>query len=292
MTITRRQSLQMLLLAANGTLPGCAWMHTWRRPSDPFASTAPCVLQADATAVEVANHLNANTAQIRSWRAEHVKLVGHGKAQTPVAVSGTLVLEAPRNFRLVATALGMEEVDFGSNPEQFWFWNRRSEEKYVFVAYHDQESTRQNQQFPIPFQPEWIMETFGVIPIDAANVVNEPGPAGTRTIQLISQVDSPQGGALRKVTLVDMCHGIVTEQALYDERGQVATAKLSNYAYFAVPGSKKPVFLPRRYDLHWPKAGLGLTMEMSQIEVNPQRISERIWQRPVKEGFEVYELGR
>lgn len=300
MTITRRHSLQILLVAANSALPGCAWMRNWMGPRDPFAASAPCVLSPNATAVDVVNHLNANTAQIRGWRSEHVKIVGHGTAQTPVSVTATLVLESPRNFRLVAGSIAGEEVDFGSNAEQFWFWNRRSEEKYVFVAYHDQESASQNRRFPIPFQPEWIMETFGVIPIDASNVTARPGPVqpgqgGRPTIHLISEIESPRGGKFHKLIVVDICHGNVIEQALYDDQGQqIATASMSQFQHFktAGPRSTSTVVLPRQYDLHWPKAGLGLTMVMSQIEINPQRISDRTWQLPTKEGYAVYDLSQ
>ncbi len=285
----------MLLLAASSPLPGCAWMRNWAGPRDPFGASAPCVLQPNATAVEVINHLNANTAQIRSWKADLVKIVGRGAAQTPFAVNADLAIESPRNFRLRAGSLGGEEVDLGSNPEQFWFWNKRSEEKYVFVGYHDQDSVNK-RRFPIPFQPEWIMETFGVIPIDASNVTAQPGPigpGGMRTIHLISDVDSPQGGRARKLTVVDICHGVVVEQALYDEQGQlIASARMSQFGRHGVPGSKMSVVLPKQIDLDWPKAKLGLTLVMNHIDVNPQRIPERIWQRPEKEGYEVNDLSQ
>jgi hypothetical protein len=292
MSITRRLSLKMMLLAASGSLPGCALMRNWFGPRDPFAAGAPCVLSSNATSVEVVNHLNANTSRIGAWRADHVKIVGRGQAQMPVSVSADLAIEAPRNFRLRVNSLGGEEVDLGSNAEQFWFWNRRAEEKCIYVAYHDGESAA-SRRFPIPFQPEWIMETFGVIPIDASSVTAQPGPNGSRTIHLTSEVDSPLGGTISKLTVVDICHGVVIEQALYDAQGnQIASARMSQFAHHAVPGTRTSVVLPRQIDLDWPKAGIGLTMVMNQIDVNPQRIPERIWKRPEKEGYEVCDLSR
>src|SRR5690606_16705391 len=123
---------------------------------DPFAPTAACVLSPNATADEVVGFLNANTAKISAWRSDNVTIAGRGAAASPVKLSANLAIEAPRNFRLVAKPpVGGAEVDLGSNQDQFWFWNKRSEEKYVFVAYHDEESVRK-RPLPIPFQPNWI----------------------------------------------------------------------------------------------------------------------------------------
>lgn len=294
MPFTRRHALRALLIASTGSLPGCAWMRTWMGPRDPFAAGAPCVLRPDATAVEVVNHLNANTAQIRSWQSDHVKIAGRGAAQTPVSVGARIVVESPRNLRLIVSSpTGGEEVDLGSNATEFWFWNRRAEEKYVFVAYHDQNSVREGRRFPIPFQPEWVMEAFGVIPINADNVTANPGPVGSRTIQLVSDHDTPQGERVRKIAIVDICHGVIVEQALYDKQGRlVASARMSHFANHAVPGTRSLVVLPKQIDIDWPKENLGFTMAMNHIEINPSKIPERIWERPTKEGYAVYEMSQ
>jgi hypothetical protein len=289
MPTARRFLTALLLLLASGALSGCTMMRNWFGPRDPFAANAPCAFPPEASAAEVIAHLNANTARIGAWRSDHVKISGRGDAQTPVTVSARLAIESPRSFRLTAESpLGEPEVDLGSNQSEFWFWSRRSEQKYMFVAYHDQESI-DKRNFPIPFQPDWIMEVFGVMPIDAENVTAQPGPYGSRTVLLIADRLSPQGRPVRKITKVDACHGIVLEHALYDEQGQlIASARMSH----PVRDLRTQAVLPSQIDLDWPNAKMGLTMWIQHPEVNPRHIPEKVWQRPEKEGYEVYDLNR
>lgn len=253
-------------------------------PRDPFAMNAPCQLPQEATAPEVIAYLNANTARISSWRSSHVRITGRGAAATPVSIAADVSIQAPRNFRLRAKQF-VEEVDIGSNDQQFWFWNRQSEEKYVFVAYHDEEALS-NRRFPIPFQPDWVMEAFGVMPIDPANKRAEPGPPGSQMIRLISEHVSPQGKRIRKVTEVDTCRGVIHKHELLDEQGTIASAVMDNYWRDPVTQA----VLPQLIHLDWPRAKMGLTMNVSLIEVNPLKISDAIWQRPTKDGYQVFEL--
>jgi hypothetical protein len=288
MSTRRRDLLRLMLLATtSGPLAGCAWIRSYFGPRDPFAMNAPCVLPPETTTGDVVAHLNANTSRITAWRSDHVKISGRDAAATPVRVSATLAIEAPRNFRLLATSLAGNEVDIGSNLDQFWYWNRRSEPKVILVARHDAESTTE-PKLPIPFQPDWIMEAFGVMPIDGAQVKSEPGPLGTQTIHLIADRVSPEGQPVRKVTVVDTCRGIVREHKLYDTAsGQlIASAMLSGH----VIDARTQAVLPSRIDLDWPRARIGLAILIEQIEVNPRQLSEKIWQLQPKEGYQVHEL--
>jgi hypothetical protein len=290
----RRLLIPILLFAACGPLSGCAMMRNWFGPRDPFAQNAPCALPPDASNEMVVAHLNANISRVGAWRSDNVAIRGWGAAETPVRVDAKVAIEAPRRFRLTAGTLAGEEVDLGSNQDQFWFWNRRSEEKYVFVAYHDQESVA-GRNFPIPFQPEWIMEVFGVMTIDPAETTCLPGQPGMpnqpNTIHLVANRTSPQGRPVRKITIIDTCHGVIREHALYDEQGQiVASARLSHH--FREPRTQ--AVLPRQIDLHWPRANMGLTMWLDprHVEVNPQHIPDGVWQRPTKDGYQVFDLNR
>jgi hypothetical protein len=281
--MTRHIAITILLVAANSSLPGCAWMRGWVGPRDPFAQSAPCLLGPNPSEAEVITYLNANTSRVTAWRAERASIRGRGDASTPVDLNADLTIEAPRNFRLRAGTLAGPEVDLGSNEDEFWFWNRRSEEKYVHVAYHDPESAS-GRELPIPFQPQWIMEALGVMPIDAATTTSQPGRPGTKTIVLISEQVSPQGRPVRKMTLVDTCHGIILKHDLVDEQGKlIASAQMSRH----VRDPRTQAVLPTQIDLDWPKANVGLTLVMGQLDVNPQHLPQTIWQRPAKEGYPV-----
>jgi hypothetical protein len=288
MAITRRILLAQLLLVGCGALPGCAWMRTMFGPRDPFAGNAPCALPPDASAAQIVAHLNANTSRIAALRSDDIKVTGRGAAHTPVPVNAALAVESPRNFRMTANSIAGEEVDLGSNQEEFWFWNRRSEPKHVFVNYHDEEPVATRRTI-IPFQPEWIMEVFGVMPIDAGAIEVHPGPPGSHRIDLVADRTAPDGRQVRKVTTVDTCYGKILSHALYDESGQlIASARILNHWQ----DPKTHAILPRQVDLDWPQAQLGLTMSINRIEVNPPGLPDGLWRKPTKEGYPEYPPAR
>lgn len=280
-----RPTLTVLLAAACGSACGCRWGNWLARRDEPFGPRAPCALRADAPAAEVVSYLNQNTAKIHSWQAHHVKITASG---APVSVNALLAVEAPRNFRLTATSFGSREVDLGSNPEQFWFWNKRSPDRAIHVVNHDAESVAQNR-LAIPFQPDWIMEALGVIPLDPSQVTLEPNQNDRRSAFLVSHSTSPDGKPVRKVIEVDMCHGIVRSHSLYDEQlNLIASARLSGHVVY---GANRAA-LPSRIDLDWPQEKLALTMQLGQIEINPRQIHENTWAVPQIEGYQVYEMNR
>jgi len=282
------RSFRIIAVLMLASLSGCVWMRNHFGPRDPFVAKAPCALPPDATATEVVDYLNANTAKIPAWRADNVQIRGRRKADTGMAVDALLAIEAPRNFRLVARSPILEEVDLGSNSEQYWYWIRRAEPKNVFVAYHDEESV-ERRSIPIPFDPDWIMEAFGVMPIDASQATVEPGPPNSQTLRLISYRMSPSGEQVRKETIISACHGIVREHVLYDSQGQlIATAKLNGH----VRDRNTQAVIPTRVDLDWPRAELGLTMELGTIEIKPQHMPPSLWQVPAKKGYPVYNMNR
>src|SRR5262245_35815809 len=165
----------LLVLALASAQTGCAWTRNLcgLQPPPP-----PCVLAADATKDDVVAYLNENTRKIHSWRTDRAKIRTRG---VPVPLDAYIAVESPRNFRLIVKApMGPREADLGSNQEHFWFWNKQNQEKCVFQARHDEPAKL--KRFPIPFQPDWIIETLGVIDIDPEEVAMHPGPAGSNTI--------------------------------------------------------------------------------------------------------------
>ncbi|HLJ10167.1 MAG TPA: hypothetical protein VKU82_03205, partial [Planctomycetaceae bacterium] len=211
-----------------------------------------------------------------------------GAAGITVRLGAVIAVESPRNFRLIVNGpMSSREADLGSNDERFWFWNKRNEEKCVFTAKHEQETGRA-RQFPIPFQPDWIMESLGVIEIEADQATVQPDLAGPQSIALMSDRISPQGLKVRKITIIDTCRGVIREHALYDARGAlIARAALSGH----FRDMNSDAVLPKQIELEWPQAHLGLTMTLSDIEVN-RHIPAQTWVMPDIEGYAVYDLSQ
>jgi hypothetical protein len=68
----------------------------------------------------------------------------------------------------------------------------------------------------------------------------------------------------------------------------IARAVLSDYRR----DDATQVRLPSRIALDWPAAQLGMTMTLSQIEVNPGRIPSQIWQVPNIAGYSVFDMAQ
>src|SRR6516162_11552081 len=210
--MSQRRVLPLLLVALATALPGCAWM---RNVVGVRQAPVTCVLPPNASKEEIVAHLNGNTAKVNAWKTDSATISIRGQGPIPISVGASLYVEAPRNFRLKAHSLAGDEADLGSNPEHFWFWNKRNEERYVFRARHD-EPPEKMRRVPIPFQPDWIIEALGVISIDPQEVTMQPGQPGSNTVWLVADKVSPQGLKIRKCTLVDTCQGVIRQHAVYD----------------------------------------------------------------------------
>lgn len=275
----RRSLLHVLALAVACSTVGCAPMRNWY--GQRFAPPAPCAWPDDITQAELVIRLNENTNQLRSWRTTSATIRTRGRGiVNPPPVGAMIAVESPRNFRLIATSPFGNEADLGSNEEHFWFWNKHNEEKGVYQARHDADPERM-RRFPMPFQPDWIMEALGVIGIDPEKPMTmQPGPANSpHTAFLVADCLSPQGAKVRKWTAVDLCHGVIREHALYDARGQlIARAVLSNHHRYRDKNSD--VVLPNKIDLEWPQANVQMTITLSNVEINPEQIPSHIWTIP------------
>ncbi len=274
----RRLKSLALVLVLGCSMWGCAPVRNWcgQRFGAP---PPPCVWPDDITQAELVTRLNENSNRLSSWRTTSATIRIHGRGiLNPPPVEALIAVESPRNFRLKAKSpLGME-ADLGSNQEHFWFWNKHNQERGVYQARHDAEPERM-RRFPMPFQPDWIMEALGVVAIDPEEPITmQPGPATSQhTVLLVADRLSPQGTKVRKYTAVDLCHGVIREHALYDARGQlIARAVLSNH----YRDKASNVVLPKTIELDWPQANVQMTISLSNVEVNPEQIPPQIWETP------------
>src|SRR5262249_28414051 len=151
----------------------------------------------------------------------------------PVRLGGQIAVDRPRNFRLTAGILGMDqEADFGSNADWFWFWVKRAsvngEPSYVYQAKHE-DVKNSKKIFQIPFQPDWLMEALGVVPLDATSMTLTPDQNG-QVVNLISERLSPSGQIVKKVIRVDLKRGVVLSHSLHDVHGAlIAKARFDNH---------------------------------------------------------------
>lgn len=283
--LSRRAWLLMTVVCLLGS-SGCStlrhWMAFGRR-----AEPEPCVLASDATAEEIVDTLNENVTKLYAWKSTDVRITAR-QGGVPIMLSAVMAVESPRKLRLIVRSALADEVDLGSNPERFWFWMRRGDPHGILTASYDDVADGRPMG-PIPFQPDWLIETLGVVPFSAADfqMREQPGSSSRRVLFVADQV-TPQGKRVQRTMLVDACQGVILEHSMREPSGRlIARARLSNY-------QREPsgVRLPHCLELHWPDSGVDLTMRVGHIEVNPDSISEQMWSMPSYPDAPVIDLTR
>jgi len=240
------------------------------------------VLARDASLDEIMEHVNNERAKLVGWQSTDVRISAHGAGILAPSLSANISVESPRNLRMRASSPRGPEVDFGSNPDRFWFWTRAAEPKYILTGSH--ESLENQPDSPLPFPPSWLMEALGVIPISPDGIKLQRDAGSSDRVRLVSQVEL-QGQLVQRVMIVDLRLGQIVEHALYDDHEQLVTsATLDDFR--AHPAG---VVLPHRIDLNWPQQKTELTMKLGTVQVNPQ-MSSAVWQVPSYPKYRVVDL--
>lgn len=242
---------------------------------------------AGASTDDIFKHLNTNISRIYAWRSTSVTI--QARSGLPMRLSGQIAVESPRNFRMRVSSVAGDEADFGSNPERFWFWMRRGEPKHTYTCRHD-DMGKAARKLPLPFQPDWLIEVLGVIPLDPTQFTVETTDSRNYTVTLASEQLSPSGEPVRRLLLVDAQHGVVLGHSLFDVRGNlIAKATMKNYRYH--PQAR--VNFPHTIDLDWPQAGMAMTLTIGRdVEINPSALPSQTFEQPQMPGYPEFDLGR
>lgn len=285
--------LMLALLTGLSGLSGCS-LRNWLFPP-PFSDRAPCAISPSISKDQLVAHLNRNiqgsatTSGIAAWRSTNAKITATGMPPG-ISVPASIAVEAPRNFRLrVSEPLTRAEaLDMGSNAEEFWFWAKDAHPQQVVTISHSDLPAAQ-RELRVPFDPDWLMEVLGVIPIDASKVTMTRGRADAPTLELISETPTVDGTPIRKVIRVDACHGIIREHALYDSRGiLIARAALAGHRIDQTTG----LIVPHVVSFDWPAMRQSMKMVLGNVELNPSQTPLSVWQVPTKPGAPRFDLSQ
>ena len=279
------RSVEPLLLLAFVFVTSCSGCMGVRgmlmmNQRDPMSKAPRLSCGADPRLEDVVAHLNRNTNQLHSWRANNVKIRTKG---VPVTLSGQLAVEKAHRVRLRVTSPMGTEFDLGSNDERFWIWSRQPEPVFVTCKHENIDVVRQS--YGIPFEPSWLMEALGVAPLPTTGVQLEMLP-NKEELRLVQQFFSAHGKPLRRVVIVNLKRGgIVTEHSLYDSNASpIAIAKLGAHHY------ENGIVLPHRVELNWPGNQLSVTMDLGKVEINPPSISSQVFEMQEHRGCELIQL--
>lgn len=283
MSCSRRTLAGLLLLGVfSVNNQGCI-LDNWLKPDHGIQPIQPHITQH-----ALIDHLNQNIQNLHSWSCTDATISTKPSKYLPVklTLNAQVAVERDKNFRLRARSPFGDEADFGSNSERFWFWMRRNKPPHVFTARHS-EMGEVGRRLQIPFHPTWIMEALGVVPLDPKTItVSQPGLENT--MLLVSEEVSPSNQVVRREIVVDTNLGVIMAHRLYGPSGQrVAEARLSQHR-------REPsgIIMPHVIELDWPQHQMTMTMELSNIDVNPSNLSAQRWQIPEIPGFPQFDMGR
>jgi hypothetical protein len=248
-------------------------------------------------AAALVQQLNENSQRIQALECRNLSIDAKVRLQPNIGLEGQMSCQKGKNFRMVATFMGKQAVDMGSNDQEFWYWISRAEPPYlVHCSYQDLPSVAAAGRMPFPFQPEWIMETFGMSDYDPSSKyeVNGNNP---KTIDLIQQTVSSQGQPVRKVVVFSRPTSTSTRPQviaylLQDPNGkEICSAHITQTQYDQKTGAT----VPRQVTLSWPAEHMEMRMTLDRIQVNNPVDRDRaaaLFTRPHLANVPTYDLAR
>ncbi len=279
-TIDRRRFLRTVGgLGSLLPLTGCN-LFPWK--PDPPLPEPPA---PDFTKEQIVGHLNENIDKLRSWRSSNVSITARQQGGIPIKLSAFVAVEAPRNLRIRAKSmLRGDEADFGSNDDGFWVWFRESPQKVVFTAKHE-EVYRVQTRLHLPFDPDWLMEALGVVPIDPSTVSLERNDPRGHLVDLFEERILANGQRVRLATTVDVKTGLIMGRTLYDPQGgMVARATISKHRVHDHDKPHGGVVIPHHVKLEWPTVKSSMAFTIGRVDVNPSDIDQVTFQVPTIKG--------
>ena len=260
---------------------------------DRFRIRQTQVFEADVNKTALVEHLNRNilgtesSPGVSAWKTSDAKVQVTG---IPFPLPASMAVEAPNNLRIIVThpISGGQEVDLGSNQDGFWIWTKEQTEM-ITCSHEDTSLALQQFEMPIQIQPEWLMEVFGVVPINEADYTLERSSTDEPVVDLVAKKTNPSGQQVERVIRVNTYNGTVDQHLLRNSDGEViATAKLDKY-------TKMPngTVLPTFVKISWPAAKTEMKISLGHPEVNPPSFAaaHSMWDRPNIPGSKVVDIG-
>jgi hypothetical protein len=285
------------LLASTFCISSAGCNLLWQKPPAPEVKPAVTgkVDTSTLTPENVVRSLNGQARLIESVDAPDISLTVKGPGGSPPSLSGSLMVQKPRNFRLIGKFMGSQEVLAGSNDERFWFYVPRMGDALMHCSYTDFEK---GVELPFPFDPEWVLEAMGMsqIPTDGRIRVELDNKNGT--FRLIE--DGTLHG--QKVTKVAICYQArttknvpqVKQRIVYDANGKVlcvaTTKSVTRIPIQDRAGNTGYATVPEVIKLEWPAQDTTMEIDLGRVKINGQLPADA-FQMP-RVGGKVVDLGR
>jgi hypothetical protein len=267
-------------------LTGCeSTRWNWLKPAGDVAAKPG----APANVKALCDYLNDNARRVQTVRVDDMS-IDAGMGSQSIALQGRMFAEKPRNFRMKATLLGKDEVDIGSNSDEFWFWAQRNPEPYQYFASYKDLQAGQIKMMPLPIQPEWVMEALGLGPFGPPEKYKLE-PAGGM-LRLVETTTSPSGAPVRKVIVMNSKETKppqpqVTAFLLLDDRNgqEICSAHILSTRM----DKNTKAILPHKLELRVPSQKVSMALKLDGLSVNGP-VNAAAFQRDPIAGVQQYNL--
>ena len=254
--IPQKAALVVLILVVSTC--GCKSFLFGTKPATPI----PTVFSTVPTLEQAQMEINRRYTSIRSFATDKAMISASGVA---IPLRSSIAYEKPKNLRIRGGAsLGLgTEIDLGSNRDEFWFWAKRKPEKHLYHAKHDQYATCQIRNV-IPVEPEWLMESFGIIELKDSDKHIGPTRATDGNLQITSQIQTPRGIYSRIITFHPQTAAILRHEIYSPDNRRIVGTEMSEHTI----DSNSGVLYAKKVVIHAPDANLTLTINLGEVKYN------------------------
>lgn len=270
---------------------GCIFKTGQTRPTE---NTPPKMIKVptEAELISFLNKTEMPNQKITAFTADSVWIDASAQGSKAPTVRGDLICEKPRNFRLRGRVAGMDQIDFGSNSERFWFWIKESPEPNIFhCSYEDFDK---GVPLPFPFQPEWVVQVLGMG--EYGDPANFKVTEREKTFEL-SENSTLQGKPVTKIIVFSKYLSEVPKSQILEHRVVDAQGKLLCSARIdrVARESKTGIIYPEIVTMEWPAEQLKMKLELGRVKINqPSSPAEaaKYYTLPKWNGTKQVDLGR
>ena len=274
----RRIAPLLAIIAALGSFAGCAWLDKMR--PDPKPGTGALKPKKSE---EFVSYLNRQSGFIQTVRYDDVSLKATipGQSWVPALRSGMMVAQKPKNFRMQAgLALGGDQLDIGSNSQEFWMYVKQPKPTYLFCTHAD--FPRVQDDLPVPFEPDWVIQALGMSTYDATRKYEvetsekegayylkweDTTPAGQKVMKVTEFAGDSTEGSQPQVRK----HVVLTQTKTGWQKTMIAEIhKVSVQDAGTDPqtGQRAFVQVPTDVTLEWPQQKVKLALSLGKPQLN------------------------
>jgi len=287
--------IRVILAAALALSAGCNWFDK-RKGEEKITPVSRGGGLEERPAKDFVGYLNRQAGYVNTVRYDdvNVKATVPGQSFVPTLRSGLMVCQKPRSFRMQAgLAFGGDQLDLGSNKEELWLFVKQPKPTFVFCSHTD--FPRVQEDLPVPFEPDWVLQALGMTTYDPAKPYQIEKDERSRTYRLICDDTTSTGQRIRRVTefaggtsegsLPQVKRHLMQHPDLTGNFTTVAIAEILRVQTMETASIPRAfVQVPTQVVLEWPVQKVKMELTLGKVKLNqteqpvlfakPSRISD------------------